>query len=125
MARLSNDCPPTSALQLRRPCPCPLRWDDHWSAAPRCEDSGEDLIGREQGRRQPRQDPGARRTRVKDTIKVKGRTFKDLKANGTRNLYEDWRLPAEDRRANVVSLMTLNEKAGLMLTDILNRRERR
>lgn len=56
--------------------------------------------------------------RVKDTIKVNGRTFKDLNANGTLDPYEDWRLPAEDRTANLVSLMTLNEKAGLMLNTL-------
>ena len=58
--------------------------------------------------------------RVKDTIKVKGRTFKDLNANGKLDPYEDWRLPAGERAANLVSLMTLEEKSGLMLIDTLN-----
>ncbi|WP_411730662.1 glycoside hydrolase family 3 N-terminal domain-containing protein [Paeniglutamicibacter sp.] len=58
--------------------------------------------------------------RVKDTITVKGRTFKDLNANGTLDAYEDWRLPAGERAANLVSLMTLEEKSGLMLIDTLN-----
>jgi beta-glucosidase len=58
--------------------------------------------------------------RAKDTIEVKGRTFKDLNANGTLDPYEDWRLSAGDRTANLVSLMTLDEKAGLMLIDTLN-----
>ena len=64
--------------------------------------------------------PPALGARVKDTIKVNGRTFKDLNANGKLDAYEDWRLPAGERAANLVSLMTLEEKAGLMLIDTLN-----
>jgi hypothetical protein len=40
--------------------------------------------------------------------------FKDLNKNGTLDPYEDWRLPVEDRLDNLVSLMTLEEKIGLM-----------
>ena len=58
--------------------------------------------------------------RVKDTIKHKGRTFKDLNDNGKLDTYEDWRKPAEDRAADLVSQMTLDEKSGLMLIDTLN-----
>ncbi|WP_216698787.1 hypothetical protein [Arthrobacter sp. H41] len=59
-------------------------------------------------------------SRVKDTIKVTGRTFKDLNDNGTLDPYEDWRLPVAQRVDNLVAQMTLEEKAGLMLIDTLN-----
>ncbi|WP_417233860.1 glycoside hydrolase family 3 N-terminal domain-containing protein [Arthrobacter sp.] len=58
--------------------------------------------------------------RSKDTLKIKGRTFKDLNGNGQLDPYEDWRLPAEQRAEDLVSQMTLEEKAGLMLIDTLN-----
>ena len=40
--------------------------------------------------------------------------FKDLNKNGQLDPYEDWRLPMEERIANLVSQMTLEEKVGLM-----------
>ncbi len=40
--------------------------------------------------------------------------FKDLNKNGKLDPYEDWRLPMEKRIADLVSQMTLEEKAGLM-----------
>ncbi|MEZ5071338.1 MAG: hypothetical protein R2751_10310 [Bacteroidales bacterium] len=40
--------------------------------------------------------------------------FKDLNKNGTLDAYEDWRLPVEERIADLVSQMTLEEKVGLM-----------
>ena len=40
--------------------------------------------------------------------------FKDLNRNGTLDAYEDWRLPVEERIKNLISLMTLEEKVGLM-----------
>jgi beta-glucosidase len=40
--------------------------------------------------------------------------FKDLNKNGKLDKYEDWRLPRETRIENLISLMTLEEKAGLM-----------
>ena len=40
--------------------------------------------------------------------------FKDLNKNGTLDPYEDWRLPVDLRISNLVSLMTLEEKVGLM-----------
>lgn len=53
-------------------------------------------------------------SRVKDIIKVNGRLFRDLNDNGTLDRYEDWRLTDEQRAADLVSRMTLKEKAGLM-----------
>lgn len=40
--------------------------------------------------------------------------FKDLNKNGTLDPYEDWRLPVDLRISNLVSLMTIEEKVGLM-----------
>ncbi|GGG70963.1 hypothetical protein GCM10011374_39500 [Kocuria dechangensis] len=73
--------------------------------------------GRDEGNHGKPPELGAR---VKDTITVKGRTFKDLNDNGVLDPYEDWRLPAGERGADLVSRMTLEEKAGLMLIDTLN-----
>lgn len=41
--------------------------------------------------------------------------FKDLNKNGKLDAYEDWRLPVEQRIKNLLSQMTLEEKAGMML----------
>jgi beta-glucosidase len=51
----------------------------------------------------------------KGVLKVDGKQFRDL--NGDRGLdtYEDWRKPVDQRVADLVSKMTLAEKAGLML----------
>ncbi|WP_298039876.1 glycoside hydrolase family 3 N-terminal domain-containing protein [uncultured Microbacterium sp.] len=59
-------------------------------------------------------------SRVKEIITVDGTEFKDLNANDQLDRYEDWRLPVEDRVADLVGQMTLEEKAGLMLIDTLN-----
>ncbi len=40
--------------------------------------------------------------------------FKDLNRNGVLDPYEDWRLPVEKRVSDLLSRMTLEEKAGLM-----------
>lgn len=40
--------------------------------------------------------------------------FKDLNKNGQLDPYEDWRLPIDERIADLVSQMTLEEKVGLM-----------
>ena len=47
-------------------------------------------------------------------IENHGLKFKDLNKNGSLDPYEDWRLPADARIANLVSMMTLEEKVGLM-----------
>ena len=44
-----------------------------------------------------------------------GLQFKDLNKNGTLDPYEDWRLPVSTRAKNLLGLMTLDEKVGLML----------
>lgn len=58
--------------------------------------------------------------REKPLISVDGLKFKDLNANGQLDTYEDWRRPVEERVADLISQMTVEEKAGLMLIDTLN-----
>jgi Beta-glucosidase-related glycosidases len=53
--------------------------------------------------------------RSKPVITVAGLQFKDLNASGTLEPYEDWRLTANERARDLVSRMTLAEKAGTML----------
>ncbi|HLO60532.1 MAG TPA: glycoside hydrolase family 3 N-terminal domain-containing protein [Bacteroidales bacterium] len=47
-------------------------------------------------------------------IKEGGYEFKDLNKNEKLDPYEDWRLPVDQRIDNLISLMTLEEKVGLM-----------
>ncbi|MFK5646252.1 glycoside hydrolase family 3 N-terminal domain-containing protein [Ornithinimicrobium sp. LYQ121] len=65
-------------------------------------------------------DQPALEARVKDTIRIGNKTFKDLNDNGRLDRYEDWRRSTDQRVADLVSRMTLEEKAGLMLIDTLN-----
>lgn len=58
--------------------------------------------------------------RAKGLIEVDGLQFKDLDGDGQLAPYEDWRLSAQERAADLVSRMTLDEKAGLMLIDTVN-----
>lgn len=53
--------------------------------------------------------------RKKKLIEVDGLKFKDLNGNGKLDPYEDWRLSPKERAENLVSLMTLDEKIGMML----------
>jgi beta-glucosidase len=46
--------------------------------------------------------------------------FKDLNKNGKLDVYEDWRQPVEKRVDNLLSQMSLEEKAGMMLINTLN-----
>lgn len=52
---------------------------------------------------------------VKPVLVIKGLRFKDLNANGVLDPYEDWRLPAAERAEDLLSRMTLAEKAGMLL----------
>jgi beta-glucosidase len=47
-------------------------------------------------------------------LTIDGFTFRDLNMNGELDLYEDTRLPIEDRVEDLLSQMTLEEKAGMM-----------
>ncbi len=64
--------------------------------------------------------PPSLEARAKQIIKVNGRQFKDLNANGALDAYEDWRKPVDVRVADLVEQMTLEEQAGLMLIDTVN-----
>ncbi len=64
-------------------------------------------------------------------LKIGDLSFKDLNRSGALDPYEDWRLPVEKRVSDLLSRMTLEEKAGLMqitsfnagsLEDYLNQR---
>jgi len=48
-------------------------------------------------------------------LTVDGLTFKDLNKNGKLDPYEDWRLPADARTADLVDRMSIEELAGLMV----------
>ena len=48
-------------------------------------------------------------------ITVAGLKFRDLNKNGTLDRYEDWRLPVDQRVADLVAKMTVEEKTGLMI----------
>lgn len=52
--------------------------------------------------------------RTKDVLNIKGRQFKDSNSNGTLDPYEDWRLSSEERAADLVRRMTLEERIGLI-----------
>jgi beta-glucosidase len=53
-------------------------------------------------------------TRAVQIIKDKGLQFRDLNKNGKLDKYEDWRLSVEERIADLVGQMTIEEKVGLM-----------
>jgi beta-glucosidase len=48
-------------------------------------------------------------------VEVDGYAFKDLKRKGVLEAYEDWRLPAEERAADLAKRLSVEEIAGLML----------
>lgn len=50
-----------------------------------------------------------------ELIQVDGYAFKDLNNNGVLDPYEDWRLDDEVRAANLASLLSVEDIAGLML----------
>src|SRR5436305_8562136 len=58
--------------------------------------------------------------RATPQLKVGDLSFKDLNRNGALDPYEDWRLPVEKRVSDLLSRMTLEEKAGLMQITSLN-----
>ena len=55
-----------------------------------------------------------------DLLYDDGLPFKDLNNNGEIDTYEDWRKPVEERVADLVSRMTLEEKTGMLMIDQLN-----
>ena len=59
-------------------------------------------------------------TRSVGLIEKRGLKFKDLNKNGKLDKYEDWRLSSEERSKDLLSQMSLEEKAGFMLINSLN-----
>jgi beta-glucosidase len=55
------------------------------------------------------------KTRKKKLIENEGLNFKDLNNNGKLDPYEDWRLSPRERAENLVSIMNMDEKVGMML----------
>ena len=53
--------------------------------------------------------------RVVKVLQIDGLLFKDLNKNGKLDVYEDWRRSTEERVNDVISQMTIEEKAGLMV----------
>jgi beta-glucosidase len=51
----------------------------------------------------------------KGVLKIDGKQFRDLDGDRGLDTYEDWRNPVDQRVVDLVSKMTLAEKAGLML----------
>ncbi|BCS31835.1 hypothetical protein TBR22_A10370 [Luteitalea sp. TBR-22] len=58
-------------------------------------------------------------TRSVKVIEADGFRFKDLNKNGRVDVYEDWRQPIDARVDDLVAQMTLEEKAGLMVSPTL------
>ena len=59
-------------------------------------------------------------TRSVNIIEKRGLKFKDLNKNGKLDKYEDWRLSSEERSKDLLSQMSVEEKAGFMLINSLN-----
>lgn len=57
--------------------------------------------------------------RSRAVLTVDGKQFRDANGNGMVDRYEDWRLAVGVRVDNLVSRMTVDEKAGLMLIDTM------
>ncbi|MFT4111615.1 glycoside hydrolase family 3 N-terminal domain-containing protein [Silvibacterium sp.] len=54
-------------------------------------------------------------TRSVPTLHRDGLEFRDLNRDGKLEPFEDWRLPAQERTADLLERMSLEEKAGLMV----------
>jgi beta-glucosidase len=59
-------------------------------------------------------------TRSVELLNEDGFQFKDLNKNGELDIYEDWRLSADERAKNLISQMNLDEKVGFMLISTIN-----
>ncbi|MCC5936335.1 MAG: glycoside hydrolase family 3 C-terminal domain-containing protein [Lunatimonas sp.] len=53
-------------------------------------------------------------------LEIDGLQFKDLNKNGTLDVYEDWRLGSEERAKDLLSKMSLEQKAGFMMINSLS-----
>ncbi|NOQ97796.1 MAG: glycoside hydrolase family 3 protein, partial [Calditrichae bacterium] len=59
-------------------------------------------------------------SRALELLEVDGFQFKDLNKNEVLDSYEDWRLTTDERVADLLSQMTLEEKVGFMLISTIN-----
>lgn len=59
-------------------------------------------------------------TKTVKLLDIDGLQFKDLNKNGSLDKYEDWRLSPEERSKDLLSKMSVDEKAGFMLINSLN-----
>ncbi|MBO6068024.1 MAG: hypothetical protein J6P50_02285, partial [Bacteroidales bacterium] len=59
-------------------------------------------------------------TRSVSIINKGGLQFKDLNKNGKLDKYEDWRLTPEQRAADLLGKMTVDEKVGFMIISQIN-----
>lgn len=69
------------------------------------------------GGSEPQPTLGARSVPI---LNVNGLRFRDLDRDGKLSAFEDWRLPADRRAADLVARMTLEEKAAAMLHPVLS-----
>ncbi|MEI7830369.1 MAG: glycoside hydrolase family 3 N-terminal domain-containing protein [Prolixibacteraceae bacterium] len=58
--------------------------------------------------------------RSANILKIENLEFKDLNKNGQLDKYEDWRLSPEERSADLVSKMSVEQKAGFMLINTVS-----
>jgi beta-glucosidase len=58
--------------------------------------------------------------RSKSVLVIDGQRFRDANGNGRLDAYEDWRLDANARAADLLARMSPEQKAGMMLIDTLN-----
>ncbi|WP_020531831.1 glycoside hydrolase family 3 protein [Flexithrix dorotheae] len=55
-----------------------------------------------------------------ELLKEDNYQFKDMNKNGKLDIYEDWRLSTDERVANLLSQMSVEEKVGFMLISTIN-----
>lgn len=53
--------------------------------------------------------------RTSKILEIDGLQFKDLNRNNTLDLYEDWRVSFEERSRDLISKMSIEQKAGFMI----------
>ncbi|HSI75849.1 MAG TPA: glycoside hydrolase family 3 N-terminal domain-containing protein [Lunatimonas sp.] len=58
--------------------------------------------------------------RSAELMEIDGLQFKDLNKNGQLDRYEDWRLTPEERSEDLLSQMSLEQKAGFMMINSLS-----
>lgn len=103
MKILKNCCLPAAVLFMITLGSCSQKWSEE-------SKDGFSLVHNEDG-----QTLGYSPASGVEILTVKRLAFKDLNKNGKLDPYEDWRLPANDRAADLASRMSVEQIAGLML----------